>query len=94
MVPIASLASTIAFLSSNCTTKLTSNSPKYELPKEEDRRLVTPKHAAPPTSGHQFGDRMPVGKRPLDQVTCYKCQQTGHYANKVRPNPRFASLLY
>lgn len=63
--------------------------PSFEIPKEEDYQMkkvtiIPPKPIeiskdAPKPQQQQY--------RPIESVTCYKCHQKGHYANKC-PNKK------
>uniref|UniRef100_A0AAR2ISG1 Cleavage and polyadenylation specificity factor subunit 4 n=1 Tax=Pygocentrus nattereri TaxID=42514 RepID=A0AAR2ISG1_PYGNA len=70
-----------------CTHRLTNciptGDPRFELPMGATEQPPLPQQAQTQQKV-MFQNNMggPRGPRPLDQVTCYKCGEKGHYANK------------
>uniref|UniRef100_A0A667XJU7 Cleavage and polyadenylation specificity factor subunit 4 n=1 Tax=Myripristis murdjan TaxID=586833 RepID=A0A667XJU7_9TELE len=52
------------------------------LPQQAQNQTKRPQHNAVGTTNQHNNMGGNRGPRPLDQVTCYKCGEKGHYANK------------
>lgn len=59
--------------------------PKFDIPKEDpqQKKVIPPQQVVPPKP-ISLQEQRPQQKqyRPLNEVTCFKCRQKGHYANK------------
>jgi hypothetical protein len=81
-------------MSSSSINSLTSNPNEYDINKQQTMNRAISSDFSYPIGGADLnvkasGDLKDIEKSPLMEVTCYKCGEKGHYANKCNKGAYF-----